>query len=293
MPFLDFIGFSLEKVLIGAVALPGEELRLIIAFLGLVLVSYYDIFNRRTIPDKLLYAFFFLSVVTNGFFFDASLMVYAGVTVLFIGTFGYLLYRLGQWGGADVLMAVSLALLVPIHPSFAVVKPNYPFILSLFIFAFTLFGLYTLVHFGIRILGKHRKGETKYFLLLIPYAILLYLFSQIPFPAVISPTYLLILSITILASVFYLVYRKPIMNMLSERVPLKKVEEGDVVALELMDKKTVWKYKIPALLTRKEIARLRSLRIRTIWIYVHLPPFLPFLLLGFIFALLFSPLLLP
>lgn len=291
MSFLDVIGFAMEKVLAGAVPMPGEELRIAVAFIGLVAASYYDIFNRRIVPDRLLYAFFLVSVAVNLVFFDASLVLYTLVIALFLFVFGYGMYVLGQMGGADVLAMLALVLLLPIHPSFVPVYPNYPFILSVFVFAITLFTLYTLIHFIPKLIQQRAQADSRYFLLFLPFGAVLYLLLNLPIGVPLSSMYLLLFSIAMIGSIFYWAYKTPVLRLLSRELPLQEVEEDDLLALEFMDPKLVWKYNLRRLANKEEIDRLRQLRIARVWVFTGLPPFLPFLLLGFIFALFFSPML--
>jgi hypothetical protein len=282
---LESIGFCLEKTLAGAVALPGEELRLALAFIGLLVTSYYDIFNQRNVPDKLLYAFFLLAVLLHIPYFEPCLAVYSLAVGLPLAVFGYALYRYGQLGGADVLVLLSLVLLVPIHPSMTAVVPNYPFILSVLVFAFTLFTVYAIATFAVRLRTVKAVPDTKYLLLLVPYAIIIYMLAQLP---MVSVVYLTVLSLAVLGSVFYLVYRMPVLQLLSQKLPLSSVQVEDAVAIERMDARIVQKYAIPRLITSAELQRLKKRKLPHIYIYTRLPPFLPFLLLGFILALFFS-----
>ena len=281
---MEDIGFCLEQTLAGGIPLPGQELRILLAFLGLLAVSYFDLFNRRNVPDKFLYGFFLVSAIANVVFFDACLIVYTLAIAVPLFLLGYLFYRLGQWGGADVAVILSIILLVPIHPSFVSLLPNYPFILSVLLFSFTLFALYTIVHFGIRLAQTRARADVKYLLFLLPYAAVIYLLAQLP---LVSPTYILILSIAVTGSVFYMAYRQPIIQLLSEKLPLKNVEIEDILALERMEEQAS-KYRLQRLVTRSELARLRKLRISHLYVYTGLPPFLPFLLAGFVLALYFS-----
>ena len=82
-------------------------------------------------------------------------------------------------------------------------------------------------------------------------------------------------------------YRQPIIQLLSEKLPLKNVEIEDILALERMEEQAS-KYRLQRLVTRSELARLRKLRISHLYVYTGLPPFLPFLLAGFVLALYFS-----
>jgi len=55
-----------------------------------------------------------------------------------------------------------------------------------------------------------------------------------------------------------------------------------------MDQDFVKKNKLQRLLTQSELVRLKKLKIKELWVYTKLPPFLPFLLVGFILALFYS-----
>jgi len=90
------------------------------------------------------------------------------------------------------------------------------------------------------------------------------------------------------ASIFFVAYRNDIYRLQAEKIPLNKAEPEDVLALELIDSELARKYKLQRLLTRGELARLKKLKIKELWVYTKLPPFLPFLLVGFILALFFS-----
>ena len=76
--------------------------------------------------------------------------------------------------------------------------------------------------------------------------------------------------------------------MQREKIPLSQVEPEDVIAIEAMDNDMVKKYGIKRLATESEIKRLKSLKIKELWVYTKLPAFLPFLCLGVILALFLS-----
>jgi prepilin signal peptidase PulO-like enzyme (type II secretory pathway) len=61
-----------------------------------------------------------------------------------------------------------------------------------------------------------------------------------------------------------------------------------VVAIELMNKDMVERYKIPRLMTKDEIARLKKSRVGEVMVYTKLPPFIPFIMLGMVLSLLFA-----
>ncbi len=288
----DSISLCLENALFGSISMPYEWLRVALAFIGLTITSYYDIFNRRNIPDNLVYGFFAISALLNIAFFDMCTVVYALAILIPISIFGYAMYRMGQWGGADALVLVSLALLLPAHPSFLNMQLNYPFVFSIFVFSATLFAIYVVLSLLPKLLSSKAKPDLKYLILLVPYVLVLYMLTNAIAVISISPIYLFVLMVALFSSLFYLLYKESITNMLAEEVHLSKAEEGDIAVLELMGQETVDKYRLQRLLTFSELQRLKSLKLKSIWIYTALPPFLPFLLAGMVFALLFSPLLL-
>jgi len=253
--------------------------------LGTAIASYYDLYNNRNIPNGFLYAFLALSILTSLFFFEMDLFIFSLIIAAFIALFGFVFYYTGQLGGADVFVMLSIAFLLPIHPGYLNMLFNLPFILSAFIFAIVIFSLYTIVYFGLKLVKTKAKPDKRYLLLFIPYVVFIYLYSTMPF---FSPFYLILISIALFSSIFFLCFRNSINRMLAKKLPLAKVEPEDVLALELMDKKTVWKYKLQRVMNKKELQRMKKLKIKQVWVFSNLPPFLPFLFVGLVLALLFS-----
>jgi len=277
----------LEELVFGNLKLPGETARLAVAIIGTAIATYYDLFNNKNIPNNFLYAFAAVALAMNLFFFNQQLLLFGIGLAAVIGIIGYYLYKTGQMGAADIFVLASLALLLPIPPSFAKLPFNFPFIAIIFIFASLLFALYTLIYFGSKLLhDRHAKPNLTYAVLLLPYVAFAYLFLTSP---IFSPIYFAIISIAFLSSVFVMMYRDSINHHLAERMPPSRLQEEDVLALELMDQKFVKKHSLQKVLTKKEITRLRRLKPRQLWVYTNLPPFLPFLFAGMVLALLFGP----
>lgn len=98
----------IEDILFGKLSLPGEMLRVFVAIFGLIVTSYYDLFNKKNVPDNLLYAFLAVAFLVNLVFFESTLFWFSLVLALIVGLIGYVFYRLGQIGGADVFVLVSI-----------------------------------------------------------------------------------------------------------------------------------------------------------------------------------------
>lgn len=276
----------LDGILFSSSKLGGEEIRIFISFLGLIATTYYDLFNNKNVPNRLLYTFLGLAILVNIIFFNQQLVVFALIQTLFFGGFFYLMYRQGQMGGADVFALISLILLLPVHPSITNMSLNYPLVVSLLVFSGVLFALYAIVFLFSKVIKlKGTKPNLFAILYVIPYGLFAYFYLN---SFLFSPLYFAIISILVLASTFFLMYKKDITKALSEKVKLSKVEEEDVIVIESYTKEELSKYKLPRVAGEKELARLKKLGLSELYIYTKLPPFLPFLLVGLILSILFA-----
>ncbi|MFP3949792.1 MAG: prepilin peptidase [Candidatus Micrarchaeia archaeon] len=274
----------LEKLLFSTLVMPGELARIAIALLGTAAATYYDIFNNRNIPNNLLYAFLAIAFLTNLVFFDADILLYAATLTAILFAFGFILYRAGQLGGADLFVICSISLLLPIHPSFLSTPFNYPLIFSTLLYSGVAFAVFSIFFFGnLLIKSKKAKPNLIYLSLIIPYLLFSYIFLTAPF---FSPAYFLIASVLMLSAISYLVYRDSINDAITQKVRVSTLKgDEDVLAKEKMSK-LMKKLKIGPVIGQKELAALKKARVKEVWIYAELPPFLPFLLVGLLASIL-------
>ncbi|MBN2478484.1 hypothetical protein JXB01_04305 [Candidatus Micrarchaeota archaeon] len=276
----------IEKLLFGGLSLPGEMVRIAVVLIGTAAATYYDLFNNKNIPDWLLYGFLGIAFAVNIIFFQFEITVFGIATALIAGLVGYLFYRMGHIGGADVMVLSSIALLLPIHPSTAGMIFNYPFIFSVLVYSGVIFAAYMFADFSLKILKTgERKPNLIYLLMLLPLALFMYTYLNFP---IFSPVYFLIVFIMVVSTMFFLVFKEDINKLLAEKVPLDKVDNEDVLAVEMMDKEFIDKYRPERVLTEKEISRLKKLKVKEVIIYKHLPPFLPFILIAVVVSLYFA-----
>jgi hypothetical protein len=275
----------LEEILFGQVVMPGELFRIIIAFLGTLIGTYYDIFNKKNIPDGFLYAFLGVALLANIIFYDPALFWFSIAMTVFISAIGYVIYRVGQLGGADIFVIASIMLLLPIHPSSVNMPFNLPFIFSVFIFSGVSFALYSLIYFGWKLTQVEAKADLLYILVLVPYALFSYIFIN---SFLFSPVFFAFITVAIFASVFFMTFKKSLNQILAEELPVSQLEPEDVLALEVMNKDLLERYKIPRLMTKDGIERLKKSKVSEVWVYTKLPPFLPFILIGMVLAMLFA-----
>lgn len=275
----------LEEVLFGSLAMPGELIRVLLAFLGVGIAAYYDLFNKKNVPDEFLYGFLGVALLVNAFFYEPTLFWFSLAVAAFFSAIGYLFYRVGQLGGADVFVLAAVMLLLPIHPSFVGMSFNLPFVFSMIIFSGVTFALYVMLFFGWKLMKTEAKPNLVYALLFIPYLLFSYVYvSSFLFSAV----YFIFITVLLFAVIFFMMFRQSLNALLAEELPVSQLEPEDVLALEVMNKDMVERYKLQRLVTREEIARLKKTKIGEVWVYTRLPPFIPFILLGMVLSMLFA-----
>ena len=275
----------LEDVLFGQIAMSGELFRVLIAFIGTAIAAYYDIYNKKDIPDKLLYCFLAVAFLVNLLFYQEALFWFSIGVAVFLSAIGYLFYRVGQLGAADIYIIASIMLLLPISPSFTFMPFNLPFIFPVFIFSGILFALYVLFYYGYKLTQTDAKPNLVYALMLLPYLAFAYFFVT---SFLFSPIFFAFITIAIFSAVFFLMYKESLNRLLAEELPVSQLEPEDVLALEMMNQDMIERYKIPRLMTKEEIARLRKTKVNEVMVFTKLPPFVPFILAGMILSLVFA-----
>jgi len=275
----------LEDILFGQLSMPGEPIRIFLAFFIVIVAAYFDVFNKKNIPDQVLYASLILAFLVNLFYYEATLFWFSLAVAAFFSAIGYLFYRIGQLGGADVIILASVMLLLPIHPSFVGMSFNVPFIFSVIIFSGVAFALYVLGYYSFKLLQTEAKPNLMYGLMLIPYLLFAYVYIG---SFLFSPVYFAFISILLFASIFFLMFRESLNMLLAEELPIAQLEPEDVLALEIMNKDMIERYKIKRMVTQSEIDRLKKTKVTEVWVYTRLPPFIPFILIGMVLAILFA-----
>lgn len=264
------------EILLQRVALSGEVARMLAALLGTAVAAYYDVTNSRNVPNNFLYGFLGLSLALSVFFYQQEVFLYGFGVAAALFAIGMLFRNLGYIGGADVYVISSIALLLPEFPSHLRVLFNFPPVFSVIIASGVLFALYFFVFILGKIVLAGKKGRWDYLLLVPVYVALMYFLSA---SGIFGPAYVLVLSVLILSSILFMVYKEQVTEMMAGKIPLSKVDEEDVAVLELMPEQAK-KYGMKRLLDGKEIARLKKAGLKELYVYTGLPPFLPFILAG-------------
>lgn len=283
-----------------AIAVPGIELRIVAALAFAGAAAYFDYFNKKWVPNYLLYGFVGAAIILNIVFFDPTLSLQALAFGALAFALSYPLYRMGQLGGADAYVIAGIAATIPFlqQPLLAPAQSvPYPFILSVFAPTGIAFILHTSVRFIPFVASRISKGGMRFgvkrlagpALLCVAFAFFIYSLSSLPI--LLPPSYFALVSFLFVSLLFFSTFKEEIKDSMVEMVPASRLAEEDVLALEKMDRKLVEKLSLSPLLSKKSIALLRKSRQKSFPVYTGMPMFLPHLFIGLLFSVLFGDLL--
>ncbi len=268
-----------------------------IAVLVLVALVYaiYDVFNKRNVPNFFVYATVVIGIVVAVVFNSNFLGLDLGVAAV-VGLIGYAFYRSGLLGGGDVLEFVFIALVMPVQIQPLLGGPyqfNIPFILSVLMAA----GYASIIFIPAYYLGfkkpkrnsgPGRKGIVVGAVFFVAYVALILALEFTFGISLLGAALVLVLAVM---SAITMAYEKRVyLGMVSFIYP-KQLEDGDMIATNLMDKKDVAYFKsrtaFGRLATGKLISDLKNVRKR-IPVYRDSVPFSLFIFIGIIVSLLFG-----
>ncbi|MFA6489678.1 MAG: prepilin peptidase [Candidatus Micrarchaeia archaeon] len=280
-------------------SVPGIEPRIIVALAFTAAAAYYDIFNKKWVPNLLLYSFVAAAILLNIVYFEQGLFMQAAVFGIAAFIISYPLYKAGQLGGADVFCYASIAMAIPYLPS-PILNPTaaapYPFILS----ALVPTGLAFIAHMALRfvpyVFSQMKKGRVRLSMgrlavpALISAAFMVFAYAVSTLPLSLPAGYFVLLSFLFASLMFFSLFKTEIKDSMVESVPVSKLQEEDVLALEKMDSKLVSRLNLQPLISAKIILALKKAKLKAVPVYTNMPFFLPYLLFGLVFTLLFGDL---
>jgi len=280
-------------------SVPGMDIRMAVAVAFTGAAAYYDIFNKKWVPDTLLWAFLAASLLLNIIFFDSAVFMQACAVAIIIAALTYALYRMGQLGGADVLVMSSIALAIPYLPKplLAAAQPiPYPFFLSVLAPTGIAFILHMLARFLPYISRQLASGKVKFTAQKVAgpaiVAVSLLIFDALAssLPVALPPAYFAVIGFLGTALVFFSLFMPEIKASMVEQIPVAKLQCEDVLALEQMQP-LAKKLSLAPVISEKTIAALKKAKAKSVPVYTGMPFFLPYLFIGLIFTLLFGDLL--
>ncbi|MDE1868509.1 MAG: hypothetical protein KGH60_00885 [Candidatus Micrarchaeota archaeon] len=265
--------------------------------------TLFDILNKRNVPEVFAYGTLAFGAVLTVLYLDFnSILVSTAIALVVLGL-GYLVYRIGQIGAADIIEFAAISLILPFQamPYLGNLQQfGLPFVLSVLvssgIVALAMVPLYYLPR-ARRILKMpitsyiDNRGLFKATLITIVYALFV-AFLGLDFGTGIAG--LTIIAVLLVCSSIVMLFEKPIANAMVEMVPVSKFDEGDIIALNLMSKTDVLAMKrkvkgFDRLVTLKLLQQMRAKRIAAKFpVYKKAMPLALPIFIGIVISLLFG-----
>ncbi len=251
---MDFIYFRLISIIV-------------IAFVYML----FDVFNKRNVPSLFAYATLAYGIVLTILYLDVYKIAVSSMIAIAILALGYVIYKYGQLGAADVIELAALSLILPIQniPIFNhVATIGFPFVVSVIInsgiAALIIVPLYYIPlarsKFKGKLLEKIRKGDGyKGLIIIVTYSIfaMFLIFKGVGFVGII------IIMLILVGAAAMLLFQRPITMSMVDEVAFRNIEEEDIIALNLIDKKEFEKIKIKipdfgGLVTKRLLSELKK-----------------------------------
>lgn len=262
-----------------------EFIRIFVAIVGVGAAAYQD-HKTSFIDEKIIYLMLAIGFLLNLIPFvlvDDLLILYATIVSIIILGFGYIFYKKGQLGMGDVLLFVAIQQLLPLAPGSINLNPldfeiptfdafpeagwlliGYSYVLKYLLFFLTIFLVSSFLatlgssfQYAKSLLfsGKKLKPNLLYgaasLIALVIGGVFLFFNFGISFLSVLF--FLLFLS-----SAFFLTFRDQILDeIVVQKIPISKIEDEDILALERMPQALVKKYGLEKVLTASQVAKLK------------------------------------
>ena len=278
-----------------------------VAVIALVYMLY-DLFNRRNVPAVVVYATLAYGIVLTLLYLNVVAVVVSLLIAVAVLAVGYVVYRIGQLGFADVTELAALSMVLPLQSIpilINVLQYNLPFIVSVMInsgIAVLIIVPLYYIPLAARRFGSKRLDSMlsqgnwiKVGLVTVVYALFLAFliyFTDAGWPGI------AIIAVMMAGSALLLFFERPITDVMVRYVRLKDMEEGDIIATSLMSRRELAnvKRRVPGferLVTARLMATMRRKRFNSkLPVYKNAMPFAAAIFVGASLALLFGNLLL-
>jgi len=267
-----------------------EVIRVLVLLAFATLYAYFDIFNKRSIPNG--FAYFSIAVgIVFTFFYPFKTLELSLLIAAFVVAAGYILYKAGFLGLGDGLELAFVSLMLPIQPTPLLHIPQLglPFVLSVFISSGIVAIIALPIYYMLNSKPELRKESViKAFVVFISYLVLLMLIYLLLGNMALIPVVFIII-IAFFSALIFLFEASMNKRMITWIYP-SKLGEDDIIAINLMSKKDIMFFKskysgFGRLADRKAIVALKSIK-KKIPVYTNAIPFSVFILAGIILSLL-------
>ena len=237
----------------------------------------FDVFNRRNVPTVFAYATLAYGFILTLLYPTQGLILESiGISLVVLGI-GYVVYRIGQIGAADVIEFAAISLILPLQPvPLLASMPNQfglPMIISVLVSA----GIISLVIVPIYYLPRARRMLRKPLLSYVDN-------SAVLKGALITASYLVfiafmtmvlrirpagdaVLVVMLIFSTLLITFERPITDSMVRYVGYGEFDEGDIIAFNLMSRKEISAIKrrirgFDRLITAKTIREFKTKKVK-------------------------------
>lgn len=256
--------------------------------------AVYDVFNRRNVPNSFVYFTILVGMIIAFLANSGMQRITTFVVAIVIGAIGYTIYKAGLLGAGDVLEFVFIALVMPVWtaPFFSgTYQWNVPFVLSVIIAA----GYASLIFIPIYYLLVKKpprnapKPNKKRFIIGTGFFMAYMIFMAVM-------KYVYNINIVGSALIFLLAFFAGVTMVYDQRIYLgmvefvypKELEEGDMIATNLMNKKDLALFQKKSdfgrLASDELISEIKSIKVR-LPVYRDSVPFSLFIFIGVLISL--------
>ncbi len=282
-------------------------LRIGVAFVIALIYMLFDIFNKRNVPSVYAYATVIVGVLFTISYLNSMIIIESAAIAAAVSALGYLVYKIGQLGAADVIELAAISLILPVQPAAYLIQNaqlGLPFILSVFVATGIIALLMIPVYYvprAARMMGKRfwssitRKDLAKSLMTLGAYGIFtVFLILE----ANLGIAGIVVMAALMIGSSLTIAFERPIMDSMISFIPVSQFEEGDIVALSMMKKSEIaaTRKKVKGfdrLVTYNIMKKMQKLRIKGKFpVYRQAMPLALPIFIGFVISILFGNLIL-
>ena len=273
-------------------------LRILVALVGTGIAAWYDLYNKKNVPENFLYAFLGIALILN--VLDYSLFISRLPLAALLIVILYMMYKVGQLGGADlmVLAAIYCAIptmtspLIPTTSSFISEILSLPSLFTILAISVILCALWLVIKYGPRLIRDTLKGKIKFktinlliaIAMILVYGFLLIMIIQLSSILSISILHIVFLTLVVILVFFFSIYKDALMEHMI--VWKKKVEQEEIIMLEALPAALIEKMHLGRLVTEQQMKKMN--KIKRMWPVLDLPAFVPCILIGLALYILFG-----
>ena len=278
-------------------------LKIVLALAIAFAYMLFDVFNERNVPDVFAYGTLIVAAAVAILGTNINAIETSYIAAVAICGLGYIAYRIGEIGAADIIELAALVLLIPLQPIPALIGTNQlglPFVISLIvdtgIAAVIMVPLYYIPKafhmMGGKVFQKISKTDwSKALVVVVAYAIF---FTFVATVFVVGTYGIAIFIALMVFSSLMLLFQNPITMSMIKMTTCSEFTEGDIIAFNMMTKAQInaAKRKLSSfgrLVTPAMIEEMKKKKVATKFpLYKNAVPLAVAIFAGLVMAILFG-----